>query len=221
MGLVAIKAFHLRDGYFPVNVYGLIMNFYRKIIFTIFLCVAVPHLSSAIEVPHEIAGIKLGSDILSYPDFENSNYLKEVVVMDWHGFRKGIISYGICESPNTIVKIRMKYEDPSKKFFQTLLKRFKNKFGAPSEWKGDSFGIKHIWKWKFKDAEGKAVNLILQHNLDDQNDTIGNTVKLSYPELDELERLCFNRKCEEITDPEMKKRKERLKETSWDYLIPR
>lgn len=197
------------------------MKFLSKIVSYLLLILAFPHFTSAIEAPHEIAGIKLGSDVLAYPDFENSNYLKEVVVVDWHGFRKGIISYGICESPNTIVKIRMKYEDSSKKFFNTLMTRFKKKFGVPTEWNGDSFGINHIWKWKFKDSEGKSVNLILQHNLGDQNQNMGNMVKLSYPELDELERLCFNRKCEEVENLEEKMRKERLKETSWDFLIPK
>ena len=98
--------------------------------------------------------------------------------------------------------------------------RFKRKYGAPDEWKGDSFGIKHIWKWTFKNSEGKRVNMILQHNAADPNESIGNVVKLSYPELDELERLCFNRMCETVTTPEEKERKRQLAETGWDYLIP-
>ncbi len=186
----------------------------------IFLCVTISTIANAVEIPREIAGIELGSDIADYPDIEYSNYLKEVVVMDWHGFRKGIISYGICESPGNIVKLRMKYEDSTKRFFDKLLKRYKKKFGSPKEWKGDSFGIKHVWKWKFKDDQGRIVNLILQHNLQDPNENIGNVVKLSYPELEEIERLCFNRKCEEITSPEHKKRRDQLKKTGWDYLIP-
>ncbi len=180
----------------------------------------ISNLTYAFEVPTEIAGIKLGSDIADYPDVEYSNYLKEVVVMDWHGFHKGIISYGICESPGTIVKLKMKYEDSSKRFYNKLLKRFKKKFGAPLEWKGDSFGIRHVWKWKFEDDTGKIVNLILQHNLQDPSQNIGNVVKLSYPELEEIERLCFNRKCEEITGPDHQKRRDELKKTGWDFLIP-
>lgn len=181
----------------------------------------LPIQASAFDVPHEIAGIELGSNIENYQYIEYSNYLKDVVIMDWHGFRKGIISYGTCHSPGNIVKIRMKYEDSSKRFFNILLKRFKKKFGAPNEWKGDSFGIKHIWKWSFKDKEGNRVSLLLQHNLQDQNETIGNQVKLSYPEMIESERLCFNRYCEEIRNTEEKKQKELLKKTGWEYFIPR
>lgn len=174
-----------------------------------------------IEVPHEVAGIKLGEDIADYQDIEYSNYLKEVIVNDWHGFRKGIIYYGVCDSPGIIVKLRMKYEDNSKDFFNNLMKRFKKKFGPPTEWKGDSFGIKHIWKWKFRDKEGRSVSMSLQHNLKDPNNSIGNEVKMSYPEQIELERLCFIRQCEQIESPEEQKRREKLKETGWDYLIPK
>ncbi len=194
-------------------------NILKFLSLAVFLCISTNHIQAA-EVPTEIAGIKLGSDIADYPDVEYSNYLKEVVVMDWHGFRKGVISYGICESPGTIVKLSMKYEDSSKRFFDKLLKKYKRKFGSPTEWKGDSFGIKHVWKWKFTDEDGRIVNLSLKHNLRDPNQNIGNVVKMSYPELEEIERLCFNRKCEEITSPEHQKRRDELKKTGWKFLIP-
>ena len=119
------------------------------LLFFLVLTLFLPNVYAA--VPHAIAGIELGTNVSEYPDFEVSNYLKETVVMDWHGFDKGVISYGICHSPGTIVKLQMKYEDSSKGFFNTLMKKFKKKYGPPSEWEGDSFGINHIWKWKFID----------------------------------------------------------------------
>ena len=68
------------------------------------LLVSVMYLPAAYgAVPHKIAGIELGTNVAEYPDFEVSNYLKETVVMDWHGFDKGVIFYGICHSPGTIV----------------------------------------------------------------------------------------------------------------------
>jgi hypothetical protein len=171
-------------------------------------------------VPHEIAGIELGTKVHEYADFEDSNYLKETVVMDWHGFDKGIIYYGICHSPGTIVKIQMKYQDSSKAFFNVLMKKVKKKYGPPSEWEGDSFGINHIWKWKFIDKEGRKVNMILHHNLQDKSENMGNQLKLYYPELMEQEHLCFLRQCQTIDDPEQQTRKEELKKSSWKYLIP-
>lgn len=115
----------------------------------------------------------------------------------------------------------MKYENSTKKFFNTLMKKFKQKFGAPTEWKGDSFGIKHIWKWKFKDNDGNIVNLILQHNIQDHNDTIGNVIKLSYPEMVEQERLCFVNYCDESKTAEQKKQIEALKDSDWNFLVPK
>jgi hypothetical protein len=190
---------------------------YILFVFLVSIIFAVPSYSAT---PHAIAGIELGSGIEEYPDFEFSNFLKETVVMDWHGFRKGIISYGICDSPGTIVRLQMKYEDSSKEFFDTLFQRYKEKYGPPTEWKGDSFGIKHIWKWRFTDDEGRKVNMILSHNLQDHNENVGNQVKLYLPEVVEREHLCFIEHCQDIDDPEQRKRKEALKETGWNYLIP-
>ncbi len=194
----------------------------RAVIFlvSLLLLFSIPGTGWTGSVPHEIAGIKLGAHVEDYPDIEFSNYLKEMVVTDWHGFRKGIISYGICENPGTIIKIRMKYQDSTKYFFKKLLKKFKQRYGEPSEWKGDSFGIRHIWKWRFTDEKGDIVNMILKHNLKDHNDDIGNVVKLAYPEREELERLCFIEMCEEPRDPEHQKRMEKRKQTDWKFLLP-
>ncbi len=193
---------------------------YRHILLAALLTCMPAQLAAAVEVPHKIAGIELGTSIEAYPDFEFSNFLKEIVVMDWHGFRKGVISYGICHSPGEIVKLQMKYENSTKEFFDTLLQRYRQKFGAPSIWKGDSFGIKHVWKWQFVDDQDRQVNMILQHNLQDDNASIGNQVKLYFPELMEKEHLCFLEECENIEDQEGLRRKQELKKSTWEHLIP-
>jgi hypothetical protein len=193
---------------------------YIFLFFSSLLLILSPLLAFSVEVPHEIAGIKLGSNVEDYQGLEYSNFLKEVVVTDWHGFRKGVISYGICESPGTIVKIRMKYKDSSQKFHNELFKKFKQKFGTPTEWKGDSFGVRKIWKWKFTDAEGELVSMILKYNPKDPDDDIGNVVKLSFPAREELERLCFIEKCEKSRDSEDKMRKELLEKSDWSFLLP-
>jgi len=177
--------------------------------------------SAADRVPVEIGGFVLGSDISEYPDAMNTNYLKEMVITDWHGFRKGVISYGTCKYPNKIVKIQLKYEDETKEYFQKLLAEYKKRFGPPDEWKGDSFGILHIWKWYFKDSEGNAISLLLQHNLRNTNESIGNVVKLSYPEMMNEERKCFNQMCEEQKSDQDRERLKQLRKPDWQYLIPR
>ena len=176
---------------------------------------------SAVEAPTEIGGFKLGEDIAEYSDIEYSDYLKQVVINDWYGFRKGIISYGTCARPGQIVTMRMKYADPTKGFYDELLKRFKKKFGKPTEWNGDAFGVIYSWKWRFIDKNNRRVSLTLQHNLQNDSQNIGNMVKLAYPELVEEERLCFIEFCEENkSSEEQEKIKERM-QPDWDYMIPR
>ena len=86
-----------------------------------------PLLIFAGDVPHEVGGISLGSHIDDYPDAIKSNFLKEVVVTDRHGFRKGVISYGVCKYKGKVLKIKLKYEDKSKAFYTTLLGKYKGK----------------------------------------------------------------------------------------------
>lgn len=195
---------------------------FRALIFaTIFQIFISAGAVSSVEIPHEIGGFRLGEDITEYSEIEYSNYLKEVVVTDWHGFRKGIISYGICAFPGRIVRISMKYEDSSKDFFDVLLKKYRNKFGKPTLWGGDAFGILSKWKWIFVDENNRRVNMILQHNLKNDNENIGTIVKLYYPEREREERLCFIEQCEINKSEEQQKQILERKEMNWDYLIPR
>lgn len=177
--------------------------------------------SAAPQAPHEVGGFALGADISEYPEVVNSNFLKDTVVTDRYGFRKGIISTGVCKYPGKILKMQMKYEDTSKEFFQELLKKYKKKFGAPHEWKGDSFGILHVWKWYFTDSENRKVSMLIQHNLRNTNESIGNLVKLSYPGLLAEERKCFNQMCEEKKNEQDIKKLEEAKKPDWQYMIPR
>lgn len=172
------------------------------------------------QVPISIAGIALGSNVTSYPAIIDTNFMKEVVVTDWHGFRKGTISYGICLNVDTILKIDMKYEDKSKKFYNTLLGKLKAQYGEPDIWSGDSFGVKHIWRWDFTDKDNNRVRLKLQYNGKDSNETIGNMIKLSYPDKIDDERRCFMEMCHESRMQLDVTRLEELKKSDWSHLIP-
>jgi hypothetical protein len=193
----------------------------RLLILASILFIASGNSFAANNVPVEIAGIALGSNVNSYPDIIDSNFMKEVVVTDWHGFRKGVLSYGICLYKDQILKIDMKYEDKSKSFYKKLLKRLTKKFGEPNIWGGDSFGVKVIWKWSFVNDSGTRVNMKLQHNGKDSNETIGNMLKLSYPGKMNDERKCFMGMCEDLKENVNPERIEDLKKTDWSYLIPR
>jgi hypothetical protein len=186
-----------------------------------FLFSALPLLAKTEKVPHEIAGIALGTSVDEYPDIVQSNFLKEVVVTDWHGFRKGNISYGTCKYVDQILKIDMKYRDKSKDFFQNLLKKFRKSFGEPDAWTGDSFGVLHVWKWQFIDKEQNRVSLSLQYNGKNSNETIGNMVKLSYPGKIAEERLCFVEVCENMKEKTDASQREELNKSDWTHLVPR
>jgi len=191
-------------------------------IFILSLAVLLVPLSLLAEnAPHEVGGIVLGSHIDSYPDIIQSNFMKEVVVTDRHGFRKGVISYGVCKYDGEILKIRLKYDDKSKSYYKTLLAKYREKYGEPDSWKGDSFGLLRVWKWYFTDKNKNRISLNLQYNAKDPDETMGSVVKLSYPDRINEERICFMQMCDEAYEQTDEKRREELKKSDWSYLIPR
>ncbi len=169
-------------------------------------------------VPLEVGGFRLGTSIDDYEFTSYRNYLKQVIIEDVPGFRKGAIYYGVCDRPGTIVKIKLKYLDSSKSFYKKLLRRFKKKFGEPDEYTGDSFGIVKAWKWHFTDNAKRRISLTLQHNLKNPDEVVGNMVKLSLPDQIEAERQCFQKACA----LRMQKRKGRAMNDGldWKQLLP-
>jgi hypothetical protein len=120
-----------------------------------------------------------------------AEYLREVIIKDVAGVKTGQIYYGICQNPGKILRIRLKYADPSKKFFEELLERTQDRFGKPTEWRGDPFGVVIAWKWSMKTKDGRQVSMILQHNTLDDEESKGNTIKLALTEEMEQERVCY------------------------------
>lgn len=179
----------------------------------------IPGRISAAEptAPTEINGFKLGSSIEEYDFINSRNYLREVVIDNIGGFRRGTISYGTCERPGEILHIKLKYKDNSRKFYKELLKRYKEKFGDPNEFIGDAFGIVLAWKWRFKDKDNNYISLTLQHNQKNLNETVGNMVKLTMPDRIEAERKCFLKACEgqKIACPV------NMMSDDWENLIPK
>jgi hypothetical protein len=191
----------------------------------LFCCLAAGSISPAYgnKTPTEVGGFTLGTSIEEYEFISYRNFLKQVVIDKIPGFRKGIIEYGVCDRPGEIVKIKLKYLDPSKSFFKKLLKRYKKKYGEPDEFVGDSFGIVKAWKWQFKNNNGNRVTMILQHNLKNPNEVTGNMVKLYMPDQVEAERKCFNKTCA-LRNPEAFKKAQgplEWDESGWQQMIPR
>jgi hypothetical protein len=147
---------------------------------------------AAPTAPSSVGGFMLDRSIEDYPFEGYENYLSEVIFTDLKGYRKAFITYGACRNKGKILHIKLKYENRSFDFFKELLSRYREKFGAKPKFSGDQFGNVRAWKWSLTDDQGRRVNLELQHNLIDDDESIGNMVKLSLPDLLNDERRCFN-----------------------------
>jgi hypothetical protein len=150
-------------------------------------------------------------------------YLYEVEIKSLNHFKSGLIAIGNCADPGKIVRIKLKYSDPSKSFYSELLKRYKARFGDPTEYQGDPFRVFIIWKWRFFDENQNQINLILQHNVEDEDEKLGNAVKMTFINQLEKEKSCFLEK--ERRTKKVKKGDDIKKIpdiiTDWDLLIPK
>ncbi len=182
------------------------------------------------QAPHQVGGFVLGKHISEYKEFlkmdsmmpmRNRTFIHEVEVAELEGYKSGLIWVGNCADPGRIVRIKLKYIDSSRKFYNELLKRYKKRFGEPSEWRGDPFHIVIAWKWSFVDANNKTISLILQHNTKDEEEKIGNSVKLTIWDLINEEQRCAEQKSADMQKSSRKKKRgEKSKSIDWDRLIP-
>ena len=200
----------------------------KKILFWIFgFCFLIPNLSLA-QAPHQVGGFELGQDIEKYTDMLNmktafpiryNEFLDQVEIKENKMFKSGLIAYGTCAKPGRIVRVKLKYADPSRKFYKALLKRFQDRFGDPSEYRGDSFQVVIAWKWSFSDSRNNRISLVLQHNTRDEEEKMGNAVKLTMLNYMEEESRCFEKKQPKSEDISRGKKSE--EPLNWDLLIPR
>lgn len=196
--------------------------------FAVLIFLSVGTLTHAADAPQSLAGFGLGRSI---SDFEAkikketnlpiryAEFIRQVEIQAHPYYKSGLIAFGDCAFPGRIIQVKLKYIDPSRNFYQTLLKRFKAKFGPPNRFVGDSFGAVMAWKWMFKDKEKGRISLTLQHNIKDPEQKLGNSVKLTCFDYYENERKCFEKKypdVEKIPD----KRKLDPKKIDWKQILP-
>jgi len=190
-----------------------------------------PPLNAAQQAPSQIGDFVLGGNISEYKDrvkmdtampIRYAEYLTEVEIHPLDGFKSGLISYGNCAVPGRILRIKLKYADSTKKFYEDLLKQYKARFGEPLEWRGDPFHVMVAWKWSFTDSKNNQISMILQHNTKDEEEKLGNAVKISLTNLLEEELACFEKKypysrSEDPRQPSDKK----SGSVRWERLLPR
>jgi hypothetical protein len=204
----------------------------KKIVCTwILSLIWVPALALA-AAPHQLGGFVLNQKISAFEDrilmdtalpVRYAENIEEVEIKPTQGFKSGLIAYGTCSKPGHIVRIKLKYADASKKFYEDLLKQFKKRFGEPDEYRGDAFKIVIAWKWSFVDEENHKISLILQHNAMDEDEKIGNAVKITDTTLMEEDLDCYRRKQLDSRDRLRQRKWENVDpgDTGWERFIPR
>ncbi len=205
----------------------------RSLFFSILVAIVFlfPNYVSADKAPRQIAGLVLGEQIAMFVDLvrmetatplRDRKYLREVRIREIDGYRTGTVSFGNCNRPGQIVRIKLKYEYSDKKFYDGLLAQFKKRFGEPDEWRGDPFHVIIAWKWAFTDKNNNKISLTLQHSRDEDYKW-GNSVKLTNTTLLEQERICYQKKHPGKSDSQKSKasaKKRKLREKDYLQFIP-
>lgn len=151
------------------------------------------------DTPHQVGPFVLNRNISDFNEFVRMETalpirymenIKEVEIRPIKGFKSGLIAYASCAAPGRIVRIKLKYTDSSKKFYEKLLKNINKRFGKSDDYQGDPFGIVVGWKWSFVDTDNNRISLRLQHNTRDEEEKMGNSIKLTITSLIEQDIQC-------------------------------
>lgn len=205
----------------------------KRILFYIALVILwITGASLAAESPSRIGPFALNQNIADFKDYvimetalpiRHLENIEEVEIKPIQGFKSGLIAYATCVAPGHIVRIKLKYLDSSKKFYENLLKQIKKRFGDPLEYRGDPFHIVVGWKWSFVDKDSNRISLILQHNARDQEAKEGNSIKLTMTNLIEKDKQCYQEN-ELNHRQKLRIRKWKVLDTGlkdWDRFAPR
>lgn len=172
----------------------------------LFLLLVVPVTGQAEDIPMSLAGIRLGADISTVHyccklttdiPLSDERHLNEINLMPEFvpGIKSGTVAYANCAKRGAIVRIKLKFDNPSRPFFDDLLERYSKKLGRPEKWRGNPFQTILSWKWSFRDNNGQKVNLELTHSNDEEY-KVGNFVKLTSRSLWEEEDACYKKTLE-------------------------
>ena len=173
------------------------------------------------EAPRQIGVFALNQDISGLKDYvimetalpiRHLENIEEVEIKSIKGIKSGLIAYATCAAPGHIVRIKLKYQDPSEKFYEELLKRIKKKFGKPDQYQGDPFHIVISWKWSFIGKKNERITMTLQHNSMDTEEKIGNSIKLTNRSLIEEDLKCYKAKALD--------QRQKLRHRDWQVMTP-
>lgn len=198
----------------------------RAICLWIFLLVFPAASACLADAPTQIGPFILGrgiTEFAAYVDMQSElpiRYLeniKEVEIKPINGFKSGLIAFGTCAVPGKMVRIKLKYADDSKAFFETLRKKIVARFGEFDEYRGDPFQVVVGWKKSFTDSHGNSISLIIQHNSRDEEEKMGNSIKLTLTNLFDSDCNCQQKKEPTVSEPPI----EIATPDKWDLFVPR
>ena len=81
------------------------------------------------EAPHQVSVFVLNRDIADFKDYiimetalpiRHMENIEEVEIKPIEGITSGLIAYATCSAPGHIVRIKLKYQDSGKIFFENL-----------------------------------------------------------------------------------------------------
>jgi len=195
---------------------------YKKLfVFTNLVFLWLAGIGLAGEAPQQISVFVLNKNISEFKDYvimetalpiRHMENIEEVEIKSLEGIKSGLIGYATCAAPGNIVRIKLKYKDSSKKFYENLLKRIKKKFGEPDEYRGDPFHIVLSWKWSFVNQKNERITMTLQHNSMDTEEKLGNSIKLTNRNLIEEDLKCYKVKALD--------QRQKLRHRDWKIMIP-
>lgn len=171
------------------------------------LVLGLMDLGHAHEAPKGIASITLGTmvtdvkdkvDLDSAVQLGGAHFLMRAPLKPVAGFESGYVVYGNCREKGRIVRIKCKYENDDEAFYNELLSALKQRYGKPTEWRGNPFGTLKIWKWSLKDAAHHSIGIELQHyEGDDDAFTPGNSIKVTHSKYLYEEKACYDHRKKE------------------------
>ena len=173
------------------------------------------------DAPQQIAVFVLNENISKFEDYvimetalpiRHMENIEEVELKSIKGIKSGLIAYATCTDPGKIVRIKLKYNEASKDFYENLLKRIKQKFGEPDEYLGDPFHIVLSWKWSFVNKNNERITMTLQHNTLDTEEKRGNSIKLT-----NRSAISEDLKCYRVKELDQR---QKLRHRDWQLMTP-
>jgi len=108
----------------------------KKLLFLLLIGICFVTGTCLAEAPSHVAGFKLGADISDYKDrvdmttampIRYAESITEVEIIKSDLLASGLIAYGTCAAPGKVVRIKLKYADSGRDFYDNLLAQVEKK----------------------------------------------------------------------------------------------